>query len=183
LTPLASPARLSATAARAVAVRGATVSASPAPNTDTGGSTSTRYDVSGPMRASPATPTAARIGPAVIGIRGPIRALSAPARAEKTSMISVTGISETPAASGVNPATTCRVRTSQKKIPPSAAYTAKVTALVALNTREAKMLSGNIGSLVRVSQARKPAIATRPAASDPQTPGEPIPLVGQAISP
>ena len=50
-----------------------------------------------------------------------------------------------PAAIGLKPATTCRVSTSRKNTTPIAPYITKVTALIALNCREAKISTGSIG--------------------------------------
>ena len=119
-TPDAAPAYRSGADPSTVAVRGATVSARPAPNTTTPGSTSTSHDAPGPMRRRSSSPAALISGPTVIGSRGPIRCASAPARAENTSMITVTGSSAVPAISGLNPATTCSCSTSRRNTTPSA---------------------------------------------------------------
>ena len=87
-TPDAAPTNRSGAEASTVAVSGATVSASPAPNTTTPGSTSATQHAPGPTRRSSSSPAALTSGPTVIGSRGPIRCASAPARAENTSMIS-----------------------------------------------------------------------------------------------
>jgi hypothetical protein len=47
------------------------------------------------------SPPAASSGPAVISGRGPIRCARAPARAEKSSISTVTGNSAVPASSGL----------------------------------------------------------------------------------
>ena len=108
------------------------------------------------MRDSMSTPTAASAVPPTIGHRGPIRWASAPAWDESASISSVTGSSAAPAATGENPATTCSCRVRKKNTPPSAAYTASVTTLTALNWREANTVSGSIGLARRRSTRRTP---------------------------
>ena len=121
LTPEAMPACRASAAARTVVVSGATMNARPSPKTVTAGRTSVVYEAFGPTRTRSSTPPAATRGPTLIGSRGPIRSDSAPARAERTSMIAVTGRSALPARSGENPATTCRSTTRKKNTPPRAA--------------------------------------------------------------
>src|SRR3569623_1680727 len=65
LTPLAMPVRSSGAAARTVAVSGATIRASPCPNSVTGGSTPVQYDVPTPTCDCHASPTAITFVPTV----------------------------------------------------------------------------------------------------------------------
>ena len=120
LTPEAMPTWRSSAASSTVAVSGATVPASPSPNSATAGRTSTKYDAPAPMRPSRSIPAAASRSPTVIGQRGPIRCARRPDRAESSSMITVIGSIAVPAASGLNPATTCNWRTTSTKFTPSA---------------------------------------------------------------
>jgi hypothetical protein len=117
------------------------------------------------------TPPAATSGPAVSSGRGPIRWASAPTRAENSSISAVTGSTAVPAGSGSNPATTCRCSTSSTKTTPSAAYTSRVTALAAVNCREANSAGGTSGAGERRWTTAKPASATSPATTQPQTRG------------
>ena len=103
-----------------VAVSGATVSASPAPNTSIAGSTCPNQDADASTRSSRSRPAALTSGPTVIGSRGPMRPASAPARAENSSMITVIGSSAAPAAMGANPATVCSCSTSSRNTAPIA---------------------------------------------------------------
>ncbi len=116
-----------------------------------------------------------------MGIRGPIRADSAPARAESISISAVTGNSAVPAANGENPETTCRLITTKKKTPASAAYTTNVTRLVALNVPERNTSSGSIGCLDRASLTTNPTIPVAPMTSAPRTKVSPGPRSGQAV--
>ena len=79
---------------------GATVSASPLPKTTTAGSTVVRYDTPGSIRVINSSPMATTHGPTVIGKRGPIRCARAPARAENSNMMMVSGNSDAPASNG-----------------------------------------------------------------------------------
>src|ERR1700675_2831732 len=101
LTPDAVPAYVSGTAERTAEVSGATVIASPTPNTTTPGRTAFREVVPGTTRAINANPTAAISGPAVMGNRGPVRCPSAPAHGAPIIMMIVIGSSARPAASAV----------------------------------------------------------------------------------
>ena len=74
----------------------------------------------GSTRSISSSPPPTTSGPTVIGSRGPMRPASAPARAENTSMIAVSGSSAVPAASGLNPATVCSCSTSIRNTTPSA---------------------------------------------------------------
>jgi hypothetical protein len=65
-------------------------------------------------------PAATSSGPRVIGTRGPMRALSRPARDDSSSITSVTGASARPAASGENPTTRCSWMGIRNSDPPSA---------------------------------------------------------------
>jgi len=95
------PACRSGAAASTVAVNGATVKHMPRPNSETPGSTSTRYDVSLSTRTASSIAAADESnGPTVIGSRGPIRVASAPIRDDSRSSSTVIGISADPAASG-----------------------------------------------------------------------------------
>ena len=91
LMPLAMPALSSGAAAITVAVSGATIRARPRANTVSPGSTSRHQVTSGPTTISQIVPAAITIGPNVIGIRGPIRWPSAPPRAARASITTVTG--------------------------------------------------------------------------------------------
>src|SRR5215218_2449543 len=91
LTPDATPECCASAAASTVAVKGATVNASPPPNTNTAGSTASMYERPGSIRTISTRPHAMTNGPIVIGHRGPIRCASSPARAENTNMITVSG--------------------------------------------------------------------------------------------
>ena len=147
---------------------GATTAHRPSPNTTTAGSTSARYDGCGPMRVISTIPRAATTSPTVIGIRGPIRCASPPARAESKSIKIVAGTSDAPAAIGEYRATTCSVTTNRKNTTPIPPYIRKVTMLTAVNCREANTSSRIIGwgSPVRV---RVRSVSTNPT---PQaTPG------------
>ncbi len=104
-------------------------------------------------------------GPTVICNRGPIRAASAPDRADSASMITVIGSSEMPACRGVYPDTWMSWIGSRNSAPPSAPYTAKVTTLAALNWAEENRLSGIIGAGLRRSQTTNAASRTQPAIS------------------
>ncbi len=97
-------------------------------------------------------------------------------------MSSVTGSKAAPAASGEKPATTCRVSTRKKKTPPSAPYTAKVTTLVALNSREEKMPSGSIGARAECSRQTNAASPSTPTTRVSCTSAEVGPSSCQAIS-
>ena len=105
-TPDATPACTTSTAASTVAVNGATIRASPSANTTTAGNTSATYVAVAPIRVIMTTPTAHTSGPSVIGSRGPIRSANWPARAESSSITTVTGSNATPASSGEKPVTT-----------------------------------------------------------------------------
>ena len=70
-TPDAIPDCSTGTEPSTAAVNGATITARPSPNTRTPGSTTVRYDASGPIRVINTNPTAATAGPTVIGNRGP----------------------------------------------------------------------------------------------------------------
>src|SRR4051795_2332740 len=183
LTPLAMPACRTSTAPSTVAVNGATVSASPRPSPMVPGRMSVRYEASGPIRASERTPRAATSGPTVMGIRGPIRCPSAPPRADRNSMMIVTGSSAAPDAIGENPATTCSATTSTKNTPDSAAYTANVTTLVAVKSRDRNTSSGSIGLADRASTRTNATRQATPPNREPQTTGEPKPRAGQAGDP
>ena len=113
-TPDADPANRSGAASSTVAVSGETVSVIPAPNTIIAGSTSVSHDASGPTRSRSSSPHADTSGPMVIGSRGPMRPASAPTRAENRNMITVSGSSAVPAATGLKPATVCSCSTSTR---------------------------------------------------------------------
>ena len=133
------------------------------------------------MRCISMTAMAQIRGPTVIGIRGPMRCANCPKRADSSSMITVTGSRAVPAAKGLKPATTCNCTASRKNTPPKPAYTAKVTALAALNCRDAKMCSGSIGCDWRDSATKKPARAMTPSPPVTMTVAEPAPWTGAAM--
>ena len=109
------PANRSGAASSTVAVSGETVSVMPAPNTTIAGNTSVSHDAPGPTRSRSSSPHAATSGPTVIGIRGPIRPARRPTRAENSNMITVSGSSVVPAATGLNPATICSCSTQHEE--------------------------------------------------------------------
>ena len=67
-----------------------------------------------------AMPAATTMGPTLICSRGPMRADSAPERADRSSMMTVSGSSEAPAAMGLYPATICS-STGSRNSPPASA--------------------------------------------------------------
>ena len=144
---------------------GATVNERPSPSTMSAGKTVAQYVVPGSTRPRSAMPTATISGPMVIGMRGPMRCASAPARAESSSMQAVIGNSDAPASSAEYPRSVCRCTTSRKVTVPRAAYTENVTALAPENCCDRKMPSGTIGCSRCASTKRN---ATR--ASTPTTP-------------
>ncbi len=87
-------------------------------------------------------------------------------------MITVIGTSASPETSGEKPETICSWTTRRKKTPLNAAYTASVTRLTAVNSREENRPSGSIGSAVRRSTTMKAAPSRRPAAPVTQTVAE-----------
>src|SRR6516164_6082873 len=162
LTPLATPACRTSAVASTVAVSGATTADKPSANTTTAGSTTVRYGVCSPMRVISTIPTVRTTSPAVIGIRRPIFCASAPARADSSSNRSVAGTSDTPAAIGEYPATTCSVTTNKKNTTPIPPYTTNVTRLTAVNSLDANTSSGTIASGLPV-RVRLRSVSTNPA--------------------
>jgi hypothetical protein len=75
----------------------------------------------GPIRIIRMRPVPATIGPTVIGIRGPMRVASRPARADPNSMMTVIGSNAAPDAIGEKPTTVCSWIGSRKKEPARAA--------------------------------------------------------------
>src|SRR6185312_3688528 len=73
--------------------------------------------------------------------RGQIFWASAPARADSSSIRSVTGTIDAPAAIGEYPATTCSVTTNRKNTTPIPPYTTNVTRLTAVNSFDANTSS------------------------------------------
>src|SRR5215467_1336743 len=187
LTPLATPACRTSAVASTVAVSGATTADKPSANTTTAGSTSVRYEVCSPMRVISTIPIETTTSPAVIGIRGPIFWASAPARADSSSIRSVTGTSDAPAAIGEYPATTCSVTTNRKNTTPIPPYTTNVTRLTAVNSFDANTSSGTIasGSPVRVrtrSVSTKPAPHATPSTAATMTATRDAPGCGASVS-
>jgi hypothetical protein len=125
--------------------------------------------------------------PAVIGIRGPIFWASAPARADSSSINSVTGTIDVPAAIGEYPATTCSVTTNRKNTTPIPPYTTNVTRLTAVNSFDANTSSGTIacGLPVRVrwrSVSTNPAPHATPSAAATMTATREAPGCGASVS-
>src|SRR5690554_1553796 len=99
LTPEATPLIASSTASSTAVVNGATVSASPRPNTTTPANTPVGYPTPASIRDNHISPAAATSGPSVIGSLGPMRAPSSPAAGDRTRSSTVTGTSAEPASS------------------------------------------------------------------------------------
>ena len=119
-TPEPTPTWFSSTEPITAAVSGATVSDSPSPNTTSPGRTPVKYVVPGPMPARRTSPVATTRGPIVIGMRGPMRCDSRPARGESTSMSTVIGSNDAPAPSAEYPRSCWRCSTSKNVVAPSA---------------------------------------------------------------
>src|SRR3954451_8806690 len=103
LMPEATPAWEAGAAPRAVAVSGATYTASPRPNTVTAGNTAVQYPEFASRPAIMASPAAETSGPSAMNTRGPRPCAQVPNLAASNSMTIVIGNSAEPAISGVNP--------------------------------------------------------------------------------
>src|SRR6266508_1832951 len=172
LTPEASPACSSSTEDSTVAVSGATVATRPSPRTTTGGSTSAKYDAPGPIRPSSRNPAAISSGPTVIGVRGPIRPASCPARPDRPSISSVIGSRAAPDSSAEYPSTCWRNTTTTKVAVPRAPYTTTVTRFAPVKRRPAKIAGGSIGCGLRNSVTTNAASSAAPPISVTSTRGD-----------
>ncbi len=175
LTPDATPACRSDAAASTVLVNGATVVASPNPSSTAPGSTAVAHWDPASTRLSTSNPAPASSGPTVSCSRGPIRVASAPERADSDSIRMVTGNSASPASNGEYPSTVWSWSTSRNVVDPSAAYTANVTTLAAVNWCEENRSSGSMGWPLRASTTRKPTRQATPPTAAPDTVALPMP--------
>src|SRR5262249_1709855 len=130
------------------------------PNTTAPGNAVVQYDAPGWIRENSSMPSATIIGPMVIGMRGPMRCASAPARSENNSVITVTGNSDAPAAIGEWPSATWSSNTTSKRVGDNALYNESVVPLAPLNWRLLNSRSGSIGCVLRASTTKNAAIMT-----------------------
>src|ERR1700691_1301873 len=183
LTAEATPACSAGADDMAVAVSGATLIATPKPNTTTAGSTATTYPPGPEILVNSSKDAAITSGPTDICSRGPILAASAPDLDDSSSMMNVMGSSEVPASIGLEPLATASTVGTRNSSPPSAAYTTNVTAFAAENCRDLNTPRGSIGSDSRASTRMKSPSSTTPRTSGRATETDPQPSEGPAISP
>ena len=113
-------------------------------------------------------------GPTDICSRGPIRAASAPERADSSSISTVSGSRRHPRSErGVSRATVCNCTGTRNRNALSAPYIANVTLLAATNWLGRNSPSGSIGAVAATRAAgSRPAAALRPRAQITGTGGQ-----------
>ena len=129
-------------------------------------------EVSVPAVASSAVPAAASVSPAIIGGRGPNRAVSGPLASEPTPTTRLIGSNSSPVVSTGSCRDCCRNSDKHSSDPYSTRLKISPTPVAPLNSLDRNSVSGSTGLGCRRSVRTKNQPAMRPTASRALGPGE-----------